>query len=482
MGNQRSLLFVAALTVLGGCAAVGPDYKAPVETPVTFKNAAQPGLTGGSADAAWWRQFDDPALDDLIARARAHNNDLAIAVARLRQARAIFDGNGRDRWPSVTAVAGYDGGRTSASQTLPGAARDFESYSMGFDAAWEIDLFGHVSRSIEAAKADAQAAEAGLRDVQVTVAGDVARNYFNLRGAQRRLAVAQQNLENERETLRITQARYDAGRGTELELASATARVEATEASVPPLVAEGKRAEHRLAILTGARPGELAVDLGQRDFPPMAKEIPIGRPEDLLRRRPDIRIAERNLAAATARVGVATADLFPRLSLTGTLGFVASRGSSLGKAASESWFAAPTLSWAAFDLGRAKDRLHANEAVADQQLAAYRQTVLLALEETENAFVNYGEAQRQLEHLLEQARYSARAAQLAQTRYREGVTDFLTLLDAQRTELQAEDAVAQAETQVYAGVVAIYKALGGGWQLCGESDCPALAVASGEAR
>jgi multidrug efflux system outer membrane protein len=473
----RSALLVAAVALLAGCASVGPDYKAPAEAPVTFKNAAQPGLAAGEVDAAWWRQFEDPILDDLVARARAGNNDLAVAVARLRQARAIFDSSGRDGWPTVTAAAGYEGGRLSESQTFPGEARKFESYSAGFDAAWEIDLFGHVRRSIEAAKADAQAAEASLRDVQVTVAGDVARNYFQLRSAQRRLDVARQNLDNERETLRITEARYGAGRGTELDVASATARVQATEASVPPLVAEEKRAEHRLAILTGARPGELAVDLAPKDFPPLAKEIPIGRPEDLLRRRPDIRIAERNLAGATARVGIATADLFPRLSLTGFLGFVASRGSSLGTAASQSWFAAPTLSWAAFDLGRAKDRLHASEAVADGQLAAYRQTVLLALEETENAFVNYGEAQRQLEHLMEQARYSARAAQLAQVRYREGATDFLTLLDAQRTQLQAEDAVAVAEAQVYTGVVAIYKALGGGWQPCSGADCGALAAA-----
>ena len=460
-----------AASLLAACAAVGPDYVAPATDPVSFKNAGQPGFTAGEVDAAWWRQFEDPILDDLVARARAGNNDLAVALARLRQARALFSGSERDRWPTVTAAAGYEGGRLAEAQTLPGQPRKFETYTTGFDASWEIDLFGRVRRGIEAARADTESAEASLRDVQVTLAGDVARNYFQLRSAQRRLDVARQNLDNERETLRITRARYDAGRGTELDVASATARVQATEATVPPLEAEAKRAQHRLAILTGVRPGELAVDLSPRAFPPLAKEIPIGRPEDLLRRRPDIRVAERNLAAATARVGVATADLFPRVTLTGFLGFVATRGGALGSAGSSSWFGAPSLSWAAFDLGRARDRLHASEAVADQQLATYRQTVLLALEETENAFVNYGAAQNQMQHLLEQARYSARAAQIAQTRYREGVTDFLTLLDAQRTQLQAEDAVAQAEAQVYTGVVAIYKALGGGWQRCADAAC-----------
>jgi multidrug efflux system outer membrane protein len=466
-----------ATLLLVGC-AVGPDYRKPQVAPADFKNAQQPNLSPTAIEASWWKQFEDASLDGLVATALASNNDLRVAVARVEQARALAGVTEKDRFPTVTSAAGYEKGRQSESQLVsPDQPRSFESYSVGFDAAWEIDLFGRVRRSVEAAHADAQAAEAGLRDAQVSVVAEVARNYFELRGAQRRLQVAQQNLENQRETLHITQVRYEAGRGTELDVASAAARVKATEASIPPLVTDEKRAEHRLAILTGVRPGELAVDLSPRSLPPLAKQIPIGDAEELLRRRPDIRAAERGLASATARVGVATADLFPRLSISGFLGFVAGRGALIGRSESESWFVAPTLSWPAFDLGRASDRLRASKAVSKGQLAAYQQTVLRALEETENAFVGYGDEQRRLANLMEQARQSERAAQLAQVRYREGVTDFLTLLDAQRTQLQAEDAVAVSEVQVYTGVVAIYKALGGGWEACPGASCMNLAAA-----
>ena len=303
--------------------------------------------------------------------------------------------------------------------------------------------------------------EASLEDVRVIVAAEVARNYFELRGWQQRLAVAQRSLENQRETLRLTRVRREAGIGEEFDVASAAARVAAIEASLPPIRTAIAEIEHRIAVLTGRRPGESGVDLSPRHYPPLAKALPVGNYENALRRRPDIRAADRQLAAAAAREGVAKADLFPRISVAGFLGFIAGRGNLFGESDSRAWAVTPALSWAAFDLGSARARLRGARAGTREAEALYEQTVLRAFEETENALVAYREQQQRLIKLNDQARESARASSIARARYREGVADFLSLLDAERTQLQAEDAVAQAESQVFTNVVGVYKALGG---------------------
>jgi multidrug efflux system outer membrane protein len=259
----------------------------------------------------------------------------------------------------------------------------------------------------------------------------------------------------------LTAVRRDAGIGEEQDVASAAARVAGTEATIPPLRAALAERRHRLAVLVGVRPGALAVDLTPRDYPPLAQALAIGEPNDLLRRRPDVRVAERELAAATAVEGIAAAELYPRITLSGFLGFVAGRGNLFGKSESAAWAVTPALSWAAFDLGSARARLRGAEAGTREVLARFEQTVLGALEETENALVSFREDQERLVKLVDQARESSRAASIARVRYREGAVDFLALLDAERTELQAEDAVAQAEAAVFTSVVKLYKSLGG---------------------
>jgi multidrug efflux system outer membrane protein len=277
--------------------------------------------------------------------------------------------------------------------------------------------------------------------------------------------VTRANLENQQETLRLTRVRFELGRGSELDVSSALARLRATEAALPPLVFAERAAAHRLAVLLGVRPGALDSELM-----PTAEQrstltaLAVGAPEDLLRRRPDVRAAERRLAAATARVGVATADLFPRVSLTGFLGFITGDADELGESASRGWSVTPAMTWAAFDLGSVRARLRAAEANADAELVSYELTVLLALEETENALVDYGQSQSRFAALVEQANASERAAELARIQYREGALDFLRLLDAERTVLEAQDTLAQSETDLNTSVVAIYKALGGGWE------------------
>jgi multidrug efflux system outer membrane protein len=444
---------------MSGC-AVGPHYKAPQPAAVTYHDADPKLVTQAPFDARWWKQFEDPTLDSLIEKSLAANTTIRIARARLAESRAIFDERKLDRYPTVPASATY----TYAKQQLPGFFDDpitVNTFRAGFDASWEIDLFGRVRHDVAAARSNNQAVEADLHDVEVSIVAELARNYFELRGAQWRLAVAQRSLENQRETLRLTQLRRDAGVGEEQDVASAAARVAATDATIPSLELESKRAQYRLAVLTGTRPGELSADLSPRNYAPIDKSLPIGNAADLLRRRPDVRAAERRLSAATEQQGVAVAQLFPEVSVSAFVGFLAGRGSLFFTSRSFASTASPSVTWSAFDIGRARARVRASNAVTDEALASYDETVLRALEETENSFSNYHAQQERLVKLNTQAQQSKRAADIARLRYREGVIDFLLLLDAERTQLQAEDAVAESERDVYVAVIALYKALGG---------------------
>ena len=451
--------FIALGVMLTAC-AVRPPYAPPTVAPVALRNAEPAVVAAQAFDPRWWAQFEDPVLDELESRALAANHDVRIAVARVDQARAIFDEVKRDRYPTVTADAVVD----RRSEAVPGFSNTpltTTSYSTGFDAFWEIDVFGRVRNQVRSAAATAQAFDASLDDVRVSVAAEVARNYFELRGLQQRFAVAERSLANQQETLRLTQVRRDAGIGEEQDVASAGARVAAIEASIPPLRSAIAQREHRLAVLLGVRPGALGVDLTPRPYPVLAKALPIGDPDALLRHRPDVRAAERRLAAATANEAVAAADLYPHISVSGFLGLLAGRGNLFDVADTRAWAVTPALSWAAFDIGSARARLRGVEGVTRESVAEFEQVVLRALEETEDSLVNYREEQERLVKLAEQARESSRAAAIARVRYREGAADFLALLDAERTELQAEDSVAEAEAGVFTSVIAVYKALGG---------------------
>lgn len=464
MGHRlkRFSLSLVALS-LSACMTVGPDYRAPEDKTPVFSASQGIPVSDAPVERAWWQQFHDPVLNQLVSRAQENNHDIRIAMANFRAARAIFDDRDNDRFPVVASSAGYQ--RSKAQQ--PGVSEtrhDIESYRAGFDMSWEVDLFGRVARSIEAARADADAANANLRAVQISIIAEVARTYGELRGNQVRLSVLQKNRDNQKQTLVITRSKRDAGIGTDLDVASASARLAATEAAIPPLRAGIERAKNRLAVLTGFRPGELPLTLSEGELPELSQPIAIGKPEALLRRRPDVQRVERELAGATARVGIATADLFPRLSVTGFLGFLTGNGASLGDSATRAYSVAPSLSWPAFDLGSVRARLRAADADADAALARYQQTVLNALEETEDAFVDYGQQQQRLAYLKAQAAASRHATELARDRYQEGAVDFLVLLDAEREQLAAEDAVASARTSSYTSLVAIYKALGGGWE------------------
>ena len=461
MSLIRTLIITASALTLAAC-AVGPAYHAPNEPPVALTKVDPQKLTPAPAASDWWKAFGDPELDRLIDRALAANLDVRIAVDRVKEARALFRDTQLDQFPRVTTEAAY----SRSKQQAPGFSTqrvDVEQADIGFDASWEIDLFGRVRHQVESARADADAARADLRNAQVTVAAEVARNYLLLRGAQARRAVAEENARTQQDTLHLTEVRYEIGPGDPVDVESARARLSATQADVPALRTAEAQAAHRLAVLVGQRPGSLDAELAAASTagPQAPAAIPIGDASDFLRRRPDVQAAERRLAAETARTGVATADLFPRISVTGFVGFLSGDVSSLFKGGSRAWAVSPTVTWPGLDLGGAHARLKAQEARGDESLAAYDQTVLRAIEDLQNALVAYRERQLQVVSLSQQVAASRRAADLAHIRYKEGRIDFLRVLDAERTRLQAEDSLTQAQTDANVDVVSIYKALGG---------------------
>ena len=475
----RTLTLGVAAALLAAC-AVGPDYVRPtVSTPATFARdeaptaAANDGAAAGTneaatpqADAEFWRSFNDPLLTRLVEEALTANHDLRIALASYDRANALLRNAKLDRYPTVTASAIGGEQRFSADQS-PGvsrADRDVESYGAQADVSWELDLFGRVRRNVESQRAEAWATASDLDALQVAIVGEVARSYVELRGLQERLRVARDNSENQRETLRLVQARFDAGRGTEFDTSRARAQLEATLARVPALEAQVAVTMHRLAVLTGQTPDALIADLTPvQPLPALPARLDPGTPGELLRQRPDVIAAEHRLHAATARIGVATADLFPRFTLGGLIGSQAVDTSALFERDSETRLAFLGIDWSFLDIGRVRARIAAADADAEGELARYQQSVLLALEDTENALVRYARARVEDQHLEQAATDSATAARLARVRYEAGAADLFEVLDAERTQLNAQEAFADARTRSASSAVALYKAMAGGW-------------------
>src|SRR5438034_283510 len=463
------ILCAVASVLFSGC-AVGPNYKAPQTTVgASFANSPTNVVSADEAAlATWWKGFKDVRLDGLVERAIAHNHDLRIATANLKEARALRRLTTFDLAPTVQGNAGYQNGLLSQSAALPGAsrgARESELYDASFDATWELDFFGRVRRSVQAANAQFAAAEATRLDVLVSVTAEVARNYLELRGLQNQLAVARKNADVQAETLKITQSRLEGGRGTEFDVSRSRSLLNLTLSTIPPLEAAIQKTIYRIAVLTGQQPTALTTDLfAPVPLPSVIPPLALSNPEFLLRRRPDIRAAERSLAAASARIGIATADLFPRATFIGSVGLQAETLAGLGKNGADTWNFGPRITWAALDLGRVQARIKAADARTEASLAFYERTVLGALEETEDALVDYGHEQTRQQFLEASAQASKQAADLAHQRYESGAADFLSVLDAERTLLEAQDRLAASQTRTATAFVAVYKALGGVWE------------------
>jgi outer membrane protein, multidrug efflux system len=465
--TSRTFLALAVSGILAGC-AVGPNYRQPeLPLPKSFVGDTTQSVNTAEADrlAEFWTVFGDPTLDDLMKDALLSNHDLRIALSRLEEARALRGEARLDLGPTVTAGGGYTEQRLSALQAVAtGGARDIKGYDAGLDMFWELDFFGRARRALQASNADLEATRASFADAQVIVTAELSRSYFELRGEQQRLEVARRNVDNQKESLTLTQALLEGGRGTEFDTSRARAQLAATRASIAPLEASVARAIHRIGVLTGREPTALLERLSlPADLPQVPAIEAVGEPADLLRRRPDIRVSERQLASSTARIGVAVADLFPRVTFTGGLGLAGRRFDDLGDAGSDTHLIAPGISWAALDLGRVRARIGAARARNDGALAAYEQTVLRALQETEDALVTHSRSRERLSQLEVAVDSSQTAARLARLRYENGAVDFLQVLDAERSQLEAEDALARARAETATSLVAVYKALGGGW-------------------
>jgi outer membrane protein, multidrug efflux system len=410
-------------------------------------------------------------LDSLVARAIGQNLDVAIASSRLRQVRAARTIASAQLWPQVDASGSYE-----RAGTLGGGSASL--FRAGLDAAWEIDIFGGVRRSVEAANADIAAAREDVRDVLVTLTSEVALNYLDLRGFQRQITIAQQNLATQLDTAGLVQRRREAGFIRRLDVANAEAQVAATRSQIPRLEQAERQTIYNIALLLGLEPGALVAELEQDAPIPVAPaEVPVGLPSDLLRRRPDIRRAESNLHGATARVGVATADLFPRFSLTGAIGTAGSTIKSLGNVNNAPWSIGPSVSWPVFTAGSIRANIAVQTESQQQAAIFYEQSVLTALRDVESSLVAYAREQQRRISLREAVDLNRVRVKLAQELYVGGETDSLNVLDAQRSLFAAEDALVQSDTTVATNLVSLYKALGGGWEAVAPEPAPTTQAA-----
>jgi outer membrane protein, multidrug efflux system len=474
--SERRLHLPLALMAAAALAAcsTGPGYQRPaLAMDAGFVAAGASGVNAQpvAADiAAFWRGFNDPMLNALIDAALTSNGDVRIAQTRLQEARA----NQAEADAAARPGLGISSGVTRAVRPItqqPGASRSDRTgttYDASFIANWELDLFGRYRLGSEAASARRESSEYSLHAAQTSVAAEVARNYLELRGSQQRLRVAEAALVNQREALRLTQVRYDVGRGTQLDLLRARTLVSTTEAVLPALQQGLERSAFRIATLIAQPPRQLLAQLAApAPLPGLPvtdlAQLPVGTPEQWLLRRPDLLGAERALSAATATVGVARTELFPRLSLSGLLGLNAATFSNLGRSESAVYSLGVGLTWTPFDLGAIRARIGATEARAQQSLATYEQAVALALEETEGAFSSYSRTAQRAEKQAAAAASAQEAARIARVRFDAGASDISVVLDAEREVLSSEDALLQSQTATATALVNVYRALGGGW-------------------
>ncbi|MFN0009349.1 MAG: efflux transporter outer membrane subunit [Planctomycetota bacterium] len=458
-----------SLVLAAACAAVGPDHQPPetrAAMPKTWREEDSGFFTGSSDPITWWRRLEDPVLEGLVERAVGGGLDVREALARVRESRALRGASNAEKYPVLDANALFVRRAESENTQFGSFVEDTNQFSAGFDAAWELDLWGRVRRLVEAADAGLQATVEDARDVAVSVAAETAITYVELRAFQLRVAIARTNVELQEETLALVRTRFEAGIVRERDVAQAATNVETTRSRVPALEVGARVAENRLAVLLGLPPGSLAGELAETKPIPVAPVgIAVGMPADLLRRRADVRSAERVLAAENARIGVAEADLYPRLTLAGSIGLAAEDAQDLAEGDSVFFGLGPTIRWNLFDAGRRRDLVEAQDARTEQARVRWERTVLRALEETENAMVEFAREHSRRNALGEAATQARLAVELARSQYAEGLSDFQTVLDSQRVLADLEDDLARSDAAITISLISLYKALGGGWEL-----------------
>lgn len=455
----------AIIASLTACTSVGPDYRQPqpdmpaqwTETPGTLP------ATTASATHSWWTLFRDPALDSLIQRAIAANLDLRIAETRIREARAQRRLTAATNAPTLGAGGSYTASRSSENIPSGGVSQDL--FRTSFDAAWELDIFGGTRRQIEAADALVAASEEEKRGVRITLEAEVARNYLELRTSQQRLRIARDNLSIQEQTAALIRNKLEIGLGGELEVAQAETQMALTRSEIPSLESTASQASNQLALLLGQQPQSLKIELAKvADIPLVPPQLPTILPSELLRQRPDIRAAERQLAAATATVGAAIAELYPRFSLSALIGLQSTSLADLVAASSRFWSTGPTVQWSLLDGGRTRASIAISEARRDHAQATYEKTVLTALAETENTLVAYAREQEKHKILGEAVASGQQALTIAKGQYELGLTTFLNVLQSEAALYQSQDKLTQSDQRLALDMVALYKALGGSWQ------------------
>ncbi|HSH42578.1 MAG TPA: efflux transporter outer membrane subunit [Arenicellales bacterium] len=458
---MHKFLATLIMTALLAACAAGPDYRRP-ETPEPDSFTAAGSSAGMKSDERrFWQGFGDPMLSELVETTLDANQTLAGAVARYERVAALLAGARRDRWPSVTAGAGASEMRPSEVEQGTGP-EEFETYEAGLAAEWELDLFGRLRRITESRRAELQAAAADVDAVRVALVGQAAASYFRLRGLQQQLDVVRANVRLQEESLDIVTARVEAGRGTDFDRVRARAQLERIRAELPALDAEIRAAMHRIAVIAGQPPARLVPWLSApRELPDERPVISPGTPGELLRRRPDIAAAERRVAAATARIGVASADLYPRFTLSGLLGTVAGDPGDLFSSGSESGLVALGIDWSFLDRGRVRARIDAADAETREAIADYRQAVLTALEATETRLVRYQRSQDRTARLESAVASAERAVELARTRFERGFIDYFEVLAAEQELVAARNNAVRSRTDEVLAMVDVYRALAG---------------------
>lgn len=517
---MRSLIPIVLVLILllAGC-AVGPHYHPPKTKTAPAFGELNPSVNTNEPVTDWWHEFHDPELDRLVTEALQSNFDLQVAFARLRQSRFQRNIAAADLFPTVDADSSYIHSRGSSNVVLPfgglssgggsgpssstgssgasrikdqagsssGSASDVtpnplniqpnpfgqggvpgattDLYQVGFDASWEIDVFGGKRRQVQAAAAEVEAAAESRHNLQVSLAAETAQDYLQLRGTQERLRIARENLAAQKLILTLTQSQRRVGLTSDFDVIRAAAEVDSTEASIPPLEAQSRQLMHAISILLAKNPNDLTAELEQvKPLPAVPPEVPVGMPSQLLKRRPDIKQAEREIAAATARIGSAKSDLFPKFALIGSAGLDSSATGNLFNWESRYFLISPTVTWRIFDAGRIMANIKLQRAAEEEAFSQYRGTILKALQEVEDALVSYATEQTRRIHLAGQAKQNEEALRLSKQLYTTGLGDFLDVLDAERTLYAAQDALAQSNQAVTTDLVALYKSLGGGWK------------------
>ncbi|AFE09706.1 outer membrane component of tripartite multidrug resistance system [Corallococcus coralloides DSM 2259] len=465
MSTRRPRGWVGLALLVSACTTVGPDYRGPPPSAVVhmpeatgaFLGAVEPHYSAEPVPGEWWRLYEDPLLEGLVQQALKSNVDLRVAAANLARSRALLAEVGAAKLPSTGVDASVGVGRVAP---LPSSV----TYGLGFDISYQVDLFGRIRRGIEAARADTEAVQAALDLTHITVAAETTRAYASVCSVGNEVSVARRVLALQEESLSRTRRLVEAGRGTALDLSRARAQVEALRANVPPLVAQRRIALLRLAVLSGRPPAAFPPDVEACETPPrLSSPIPVEDGAALLRRRPDVRQAERTLAAATARIGVATADLYPTVSF----GLSAASGGlleSFGQESTLGWSLGPLLSWTFPNTRVARSRIAQADAAAQGALAQFDRVVLNALLETESNLTQYTQDLERVTALTAARDFSAQAAREADALYRGGREDFLTVLDAERTRANAEASLASAQTRLVSDQIALFLSLGGGWE------------------